>query len=233
MRPSERVWGRFEAPGLRLASAGYDVRVGTLRVEFESKMSARGVPLGELPFSLDTLEVMDGTNGTPRMALRKWLLTQKSEEDASGMFRTNIVLHFADLARRDEHYGPGELELTHVNVRSQNGNLTAKAKIGVDGKNLPSFAGPMFLKRAVEGSAELRVPARIAHWVLDAALSGQLPAVRQGADTEADSAMRQVQRATLRPQLLQQLTTANILTREGDILGMHLVYRDAELLLNG
>ncbi len=112
----EPVWGSFEASGLRLASAGYDVRVGTLRVEFESKMSAHGVPQGELSFSLDTLEVMDGTNGTPRMALRKWLLTQKSEEDASGMFRTNIVLHFADLARRDEHYGPGELELVMRDV---------------------------------------------------------------------------------------------------------------------
>lgn len=124
----ERVWGRFEAPGLGLASAGHDVRVGTLRAEFESKLSAHGVPGGKLSFSLDTLEVLAGTNGTPRMALQKWLLTQTSQEDANGMFRTNIVLHCADLARRDEHYGPGELELTQVGVRSQNGNLTAKAK---------------------------------------------------------------------------------------------------------
>ena len=283
----ERVWGSFEAPGLRLVSAGHDVRVGTLRAEFESRMSAHGVPLGELSFSLDTLEVMDGTNGTPRIAFQKWLLTQTSEEDVSGMFRTNIVLRFADLARRDEHYGPGELELvmrnvdaraigqlrerqlelkesnlppeqrqmaiasavaeavrallssspelelTHVNVRSQNGNLTAKAKIGVDGKNLPSFADPTFLKRVVEGSAEFRVPARIAHWILDAALSSKLPAASQGAGKEADSAMRQVQRATLRTRLLEHLRSANVLTREGDVFGLHLVYQDAELLLNG
>ncbi len=129
--------------------------------------------------------------------------------------------------------GSPELELTHVNVPSQNGNLTAKAKIGVDGKNLSSFADPMFLKRAVEGSAELRVPARIAHWVLDAALSSKLPAARQGADKEVGSAMRQVQRATLRTQVLQHLTTANVLTREGDVFGLHLVYRDAELVPNG
>ncbi len=36
--------------------------------------------------------------------------------------------------------------------------------------------------------------------------------------------MQQVQRATLRTQLLQRLTTVNILTREGEFVGMHPVY---------
>lgn len=68
------------------------------------------------------------------------------------------------------------------------------------------------------------MPARSAHGVLDAALSSKLPAARQAADTEVESAMQQVQRATLRTQLLQHLTTVNILTRAGEFVGMHPVY---------
>ncbi len=219
--------------------------------------------------------------------MRDWRLKQVSEENGSGLFRTNIVLRFADLARRDEHYGPGELdlvmrnvdaralgqlrerqlelaesnlppaeqamavasaileavrallaaspelELRRMNVRSQDGEFTAKAKVGVEGQNLPSFGDPMFLQRAVGGNAEFRTPARILHWIVDAALSSEFPTLRPGLDEEVDTAMLQVQRASVRTQLLQHLTATNILTREGDTFGMHLVYRDGELIVNG
>lgn len=123
--------------------------------------------------------------------------------------------------------GSPEIELDTFELAGPDGALRARARLGIDGADPRVAMGPVFAAQAVEASAEIRLPARWLHRVVDQALSIQLHGM------EAASAQQQLDVVARRSAWIRELVSAGWLLREGEAYRMQVDYREGQLLLNG
>jgi uncharacterized protein YdgA (DUF945 family) len=130
-------------------------------------------------------------------------------------------------ALQDLLAGSPELELDPFEMKGPDGALRARARLGIDGGDPRVAMGPVFAALAVEASAEIRLPVRWLHRMLDQVVSIQMQGVG------AASAQQQVEIAALRSAWIRDLVSAGWLLRQGEAYRLALDYRGGQLLLNG
>jgi len=119
-----------------------------------------------------------------------------------------------------------ELELDTLEMAGPEGVLRARGRVGIDGDDPRAAMGPLFAALAVEASAEILVPARWLHHMLDQVISIQMQGVG------AASAQQQVEVVALRSAWIRDLVSAGWLVRDGEGYRLELDYRGGQLLLN-
>jgi uncharacterized protein YdgA (DUF945 family) len=121
-----------------------------------------------------------------------------------------------------------EIALEKLEMDSPYGRLEASGRIGIDGADPRLAMGWMFAAMALEAGAEVRMPSRWLHRLLDQVAAASL--VSEGVASDAE---RLVRSAALRTEWVREFVERGWLVREGDRYRLDVDYRDGQLLLNG
>jgi len=123
-----------------------------------------------------------------------------------------------------------EIEIAHLELEGPDGTLHATGKVGIDGESPQVAMGPMMAALAVEADADIFVPSRLLHRILDTFAAEQAAA----AGTEPASAgALDINAAAIRTRWVEALLAAGVLVVEGDGYRVRLEYTEGSLRVNG
>ncbi len=123
-----------------------------------------------------------------------------------------------------------QIEIALLELEGPNGTLRATGHVGIDGESPQIAMGPMKAMLAVEADADVFVPSRLLHRILDSFAAGQA----QAAGTEpAAPGARDVGAAALRTRWVEALLAAGVLVVEEDGYRVRVEYREGSLRVNG
>jgi uncharacterized protein YdgA (DUF945 family) len=123
-----------------------------------------------------------------------------------------------------------EIEIAHLQLEGPDGTLHATGRVGIDGESPQVAMGPMMAALAVEADADIFIPSRFLHRILDAFAAEQV--VATGAEP-AVSGARDISAAAVRTRWVEALLAAGVLTVEGDGYRVRIEYAEGSLRVNG